>query len=114
MGSYDTMVSWSLECMQPRIALAPAPLASLCRRWRIERLALFGSVIRDDFRSDSDVDVLVEFQPGATLGFFAMEDLRAALSALAAGREVDLVTPVALHPLLRDRVLAQAVEQYAA
>jgi len=114
MGSYDVMVAWSLDCMQPRIALAPSPLARLCRRWRIERLALFGSVIRDDFRSDSDVDVLVEFEPGATPGFFAMEELRAELAAPAAGREVDLVTPAALHPLLRDRVLAEAVEQYAA
>jgi uncharacterized protein len=108
------MFGESLDSMQPRIALAPAPLASLCRRWRIERLSLFGSVIRDDFRPDSDLDVLVEFKPGATPGFFAMEDLRAELSALAAGREVDLVTRAALHPLLRDRVLAQAVQQYAA
>lgn len=108
------MLTESPDRMQPRIDLAPAPLASLCRRWRIARLALFGSVIRDDFGPDSDVDVLVEFEPGATPGLFAMEDLREELSALAAGREVDLVTRAALHPLLRDRVLAQAVEQYAA
>ncbi len=100
--------------MQPHVTLAPAPLASLCRRWRIERLALFGSVIRDDFRPDSDLDVLVEFEPGATPGFIAMEELRAELSDLASGRKIDLVTRAALHPLLRDRVLAQAVEQYAA
>jgi predicted nucleotidyltransferase len=56
----------------------------------------------------------VEFEPGATPGLFAMEELRAELSVLAAGRDVDLVTPAALHPLLRERVLAQAVEQYAA
>jgi predicted nucleotidyltransferase len=108
------MLFRSLDSMQPRIALEPAPLASLCRRWRIERLALFGSVVRGDFRPDSDVDILVEFEPGATPGLFAMEELRAELSVLAAGRDVDLVTPAALHPLLRERVLAQAVEQYAA
>ena len=71
-------------------------------------------MLRDDFRPDSDVDVLVEFEPGATPGFIAMEDLRAELSALASGRRVDLVTRGGLHPLLRDRVLAQAQDQYAA
>lgn len=80
----------------------------------MRRVAFFGSVLRDDFRPDSDVDVLVEFEPGATPGFFAMEDLRAELSALLAGRAVDLVTPAALHPLLRERILSLAVEQFAA
>ncbi len=100
--------------MPPKITLAPAALADICRRWRIQRLSLFGSVMRDDFRADSDLDVLVEFEPGATPGFFRMEALRDELSVLAAGRKVDLVTRGGLHPLLRERVLAQAFEQYAA
>ena len=100
--------------MRPHLTLPTAPLAALCAQWRLRRVALFGSVLRDDFRSDSDVDVLVEFEPGATPGFFAMEDLRAELSALWGGRAIDLVTPAALHPLLRDRILSQAVEHFAA
>lgn len=99
--------------MQPRVTLAHADLAPLCRRWRIRRLALFGSVLRDDFGPESDLDVLVEFEPGATPGFFAMEELRVEISALVGGREIDLVTRGGLHPMLRDRVLAQAVDQYA-
>lgn len=55
------------------------------------------------------MDVLVEFQPGTTPGFFAMEEVRAELSTLLGGREVDLVTPAALHPLLRERILSDAV-----
>lgn len=99
---------------EPRVSIDAAALAAACRRWRVRRLALFGSATRADFRAESDLDVLVEFEPGATPGLFAMEDLRAELSALAAGRAVDLVTPGALHPALRDRVLAVAVELYAA
>lgn len=100
--------------MAPRLPIPSAALAQLCTRWRIRRLALFGSAVRDDFGPESDVDVLVEFVPGGTPGFLAMEDLRAELSVLLAGREVDLVTPSALHPLLRERILSQAVEQFAA
>jgi predicted nucleotidyltransferase len=86
-------------------------LADLCRRRHIRRLALFGSVLRDDFRADSDVDVLVEFEPGHVpgYGFISVQD---ELSALL-GRQVDLVTYKALIPRLRERVLAEAQEQYA-
>jgi predicted nucleotidyltransferase len=100
--------------MIPRIPVPEAALAETCRRWNVRRLALFGSVLRDDFSKRSDVDVWVEFAPGPTPGFFGIESLRAELSALLGGRVVDIVTPGGLHPLLRDRILAQAVEQYAA
>ncbi len=100
--------------MRSHLTIPTAALAALCARWRLRRVALFGSVLRDDFRPDSDVDLLVEFESGATPGFFGMEELRAELSALLGGREVDLVTPAALHPLLRERILSQAVEQFAA
>ena len=87
-------------------------LAALCQRHRIRRLALFGSILRDDFRPDSDVDVLVEFEPGCTpgLAFFAIQD---ELSQLL-GHKVDLHTAGFLSPYFRDQVLAEAKEQYVA
>jgi predicted nucleotidyltransferase len=87
-------------------------IARFCRRHRIRRLALFGSVLRDDFGPDSDVDVLVEFEEGHVpgLGFFAMET---ELSEIL-GRKVDLNTPQFLSRYFRDDVLAEAEDQYAA
>lgn len=90
-----------------------ANLAELCRRHHIRRLSLFGSVLRDDFGPESDVDVLVEFEPGLTPGL-GITDIEDELSALFGGRRVDLVTEKSLHRLVRDRVLASAVLQYAA
>lgn len=100
--------------MIPRAVFPTADIAAVCARWHIRRLSIFGSMARGTFGADSDVDILVEFDDGATPGFFAMEELRSELSALAGGRAVDLVTRQGLHPLLRDRVLAEAVEQFAA
>ena len=87
-------------------------IARFCRRHRIRRLALFGSVLRDDFGPDSDVDVLVEFEEGHVPGleFFAMET---ELSEIL-GRKVDLNTPQFLSRYFRDDVLAEAEDQYAA
>ena len=85
-------------------------LADLCRRHHILRLSLFGSVLRDDFGPDSDVDVLVEFEPNRTpgLGFFAIQE---ELSELL-GRQVDLCTPDCLSRYFRDRVLDEAESIY--
>jgi len=85
-------------------------IAAFCRKYHIRRLSLFGSVLRDDFRPDSDVDVLVEFEPGHVpgLAFFAMER---ELSEIL-GRLVDLNTPGFLSPYFRDQVLAEAEIQY--
>ena len=87
-------------------------IASFCRAHHIRRLALFGSILRDDFRPDSDVDVLVEFEPGHTpgLAFFAIQR---ELSEML-GRRVDLNTPACLSPYYRDEVLAEAETQYVA
>jgi predicted nucleotidyltransferase len=87
-------------------------IAEFCRRHRIRRLALFGSILREDFRPQSDVDVLVEFEPGATPGFafFGMQD---ELSEIL-GRKVDLNTPQCLSKYFRDEVLREAQELYAA
>jgi predicted nucleotidyltransferase len=95
-----------------RIAVPKDKVSNFCRRHHIRKLALFGSVLRDDFRSDSDIDVLVEFEPGCTpgLAFFGME---IELSEML-GRKVDLNTAGFLSPHFRDRVLAEAETQYVA
>ena len=87
-------------------------IASFCERHHIRRLALFGSVLREDFGAQSDVDVLTEFKPGHVpgLAFFAMQE---ELSALF-GRQVDLNTPQCLSKYFRDDVLAQAKDLYVA
>jgi uncharacterized protein len=99
--------------MNPSTRLPPPPqLADFCRRHHIRRLSVFGSVLRDDFRPESDVDVLVEFQPGHTPGWEVI-DIEEELGSLFGGRRVDLVNPKYLNPRLRDRILASAVVQYA-
>jgi predicted nucleotidyltransferase len=87
-------------------------IATFCKRHRIHRLSLFGSVLRSDFRPDGDVDVLVEFEPGHTpgLAFFGMQE---ELSAIL-GRTVDLNTPGFLSPHFREEVCRSAEERYAA
>ena len=95
-----------------RIAIDHETLAGFCRRNHIRKLALFGSVLRDDFRPDSDVNVLVEFEPGCIPGlrFFTLER---ELSEIL-GRKVDLNTPGFLSPYFRGRVMAEAEVQYVA
>ena len=79
-------------------------IEAFCRRHAIRRLALFGSVLRDDFGPASDVDVLVEFQPGRTPGFFRLFAMEDELTTLVGGRRVDLLTPDDLSPYFRDEV----------
>jgi len=88
-------------------------IAAFCRRHHIRKLAFFGSLLRADFREDSDIDVLVEFQPGHVPGFFGLVDMEYELSGLFGGRKVDLRTPQDLSRYFRDEVLAQAEVQYA-
>ena len=87
-------------------------LESACRRHNVRRLSAFGSVLRSDFCADSDVDLLVEFQPGRTPGF-AFFRLEAELSDIF-GRGVDLNTKASLSPYFRDRVLYEARDLYVA
>lgn len=89
-------------------------LSRLCQRWQIEKLALFGSVLRDDFRADSDIDVLVEFAPNCTPGFIKLYQIEEELSALFDHRDIDLVTFKALNHRLRDRILDSAEVCYVA
>ncbi len=92
------------------ISVPKATVAQFCRAHHIRKLALFGSVLRDDFRSDSDIDVLVEFKPGHVPGFtfFSMQD---ELSAIF-GRKVDLNTSGFLSPHMRDKVGQEAEVLY--
>ena len=95
-----------------RIDIPRDRIAEFCRQNQIRRLALFGSVLRDDFTPSSDVDVLVEFEPGTRVGlrFFTLEE---ELSELL-GRKVDLNTPGFLSKYFRDEVIAEAEVQYYA
>ena len=88
-------------------------LADLCRRHHVRKLSLFGSVLRDDFGPDSDVDVLVEFDQGHTPGWEII-DIQDDFSTLFDGRRVDMVNPKYLNPRLRPGVLGTAVVQYDA
>jgi predicted nucleotidyltransferase len=83
-------------------------ISALCKQWHISKLSLFGSVLRDDFTPTSDIDVLVEFEPGFTPGFFKLYQIQEELSALFDNRPIDLVTPKFLNQRIRDRVLATA------
>lgn len=98
--------------MATQIHLDREQISEFCRRHHIRKLALFGSVLRDDFGPGSDVDVLVEFEPGHVpgLSFLAMEE---ELSGIL-GRKVDLNTEGFLSPYFRDRILAEAEDQYVA
>lgn len=87
-------------------------IAAFCRKHHIKKLALFGSVLRDDFRADSDIDVLYTFEPGFTVGFITLGGIEEELSALLGGRKVDFVSEKYLHPYLRDKVLPYAVTLY--
>jgi uncharacterized protein len=87
-------------------------IAEFCQRHSIRKLAFFGSVLRDDFGPGSDVDVLVEFTPGAGVGFFKLYDLEQELSRILEGRKVDINTPKSLSRYFRDKVLTEAEVQY--
>ena len=98
--------------MNRRLNISKEAIAAFCRRNHIRHMALFGSVLRDDFTSDSDVDVLVEFEPGHVpgLAFITMQD---ELSAML-GYKVDLNTPSCLSPYFRQEVLDEAEALYDA
>ena len=87
-------------------------IAQFCRRHHIRKLALFGSVLRPDFRDDSDVDVLVEFEPGHPVGLIRLGGIELELTELL-GRKVDIRTPEDLSRLFRQEVLETAQVQYA-
>jgi len=97
--------------MSLRMQVDRKRVADFCRKHRIRRLSFFGSVLRRDFRPDSDVDVLVEFEPGHAVGLLRMAGLELELSELL-GRKVDLRTPAELSRYFRDEVMKTSEVQY--
>ena len=87
-------------------------VASFCRGWGIRRLAIFGSALRSDFGPDSDIDVLVEFEPDRTPGLLSIARMERELSHLFQKRRVDLRTPQDLSHHFRARVIEEAEVQY--
>ncbi len=102
---------------QPRVEIPRKAVADFCRRWRVTELSLFGSVLRDDFRPDSDIDVLVRFAPDARLSIFDLTRMEKELGE-AFGRKVDLVDRDVLEAspnyIRRRHILESAEVVYAA
>lgn len=94
-----------------RIQVPRDRITEFCQKHHIRKLALFGSVLREDFGPDSDVDVLVEFEPGRTVGLLRMAGLELELSEML-GRKVDLRTPAELSRYFRDEVMQSSEIQY--
>jgi len=94
------------------IVIPKDKLKDICQRYFIQRLSLFGSVLREDFTNESDIDFLVEFLPERTPGFFKLAQLQRELSELLDRRKVDLRTAEELSPYFRDRVLQEGLVQY--
>jgi len=88
-------------------------IKDFCRKYHIRKLSVFGSYLREDFRPDSDIDFLVEFDPGQTPGYFELAHMEQELSDILGGYKVDLRTPHELSRYFRDEVMANAVVQYA-
>ncbi|MEA3276156.1 MAG: nucleotidyltransferase family protein [Pseudomonadota bacterium] len=99
--------------MRPKLNLDDRTLAGFCERHHIRRLALFGSHLKGTARPDSDLDLLVDFEPGRKPGLLALAAMEAELSDLLGGREVDLRTPQDLSRYFREEVTSTAVVQYA-
>lgn len=100
--------------MNPKLSIPREQIAAFCRKHGIRRLAIFGSALRDDFCPDSDVDVLVEFEPDRIPTLFDLAGMERELSALLGGRKVDLRTPGDLSRYFRRQVMEEAEVQYAA
>jgi len=98
---------------EARVSIPKDIIAEFCKRNRIRRLFFFGSVLREDFSSDSDVDILVEFEPGTRVGLIRLSGLEIELGNIV-GRKVDLNTSGFLSKYYRDQVLAEADIQYDA
>ena len=98
--------------MIPQVSVSKIALAAFCQEHGIKRLAIFGSALREDFGPESDIDVLVEFEPDRIPGLLGIAGMELELSELFTGRKVDLRTPEDLSPYFRQDVLATAEVQY--
>jgi len=103
----------SVEMELHGVNIDPQAVADFCTRHGIRKLSLFGSILRDDFGPDSDVDVLVEFDPERMPTLLDMVDMESELSQVI-GRKVDLRTPQELSEYFREAVVRTAKVQYAA
>lgn len=91
-----------------KLAVPQTAINEFCAKNQIRRLALFGSVLRDDFRADSDIDIVVEFLPGRRIGMLAMARMERELAQLFGGKKIDLRTPAELSRYFRAEVLKNA------
>jgi len=97
------------EDLTPNVLKA---IKDLCERYRVKELSIFGSALREDFRKDSDIDLLVEFEPEAQIGFMTLSRIQRELSAILL-RPVDLVPKGGLRPKIREMVISSARVLYA-
>lgn len=95
-----------------KINIPKEKITEFCKKNHIRKLSFFGSVISDNFPPDSDIDVLVEFEPGHCPGYIRFAGMRIELSDILGGRKVDLRTPMELSKYFRDEVVSKAVLQY--
>lgn len=98
--------------MNQKIKLPKEKIIEFCKENFIIKLSLFGSVLRDDFNDNSDIDILVEFDKNHTPGFIRLANIQRRLSDLLGGKNVDVRTPNELSPYFRDKVLEAAEVQY--
>ena len=99
--------------LNTKIRLQPKKIEDFCKRYHVRKLSFFGSALRKDFRPDSDIDTLIEFEAGKGAGFIGMAHMQGELSEILGGRRVDLRTPGELSRYFRDDVVATALVQYA-
>jgi uncharacterized protein len=110
----DSHRSLQMIALHPHIPIDREEVAAFCRKWQIKEFSLFGSVLRDDFRPDSDVDVLVEFSPDHPWSLFEILDLEEELAAMF-NRKIDLVMKGGLrNPFRREEILRTRQVVYAA
>jgi predicted nucleotidyltransferase len=98
--------------MNKHFSVKKDKIAKFCKKHHIQRLSIFGSVLREDFGPESDIDVLVDFEVGRTPGFFKLFDMEDELSSIFEGRKVDLRTPQDLSRYFRNKVVETAEVQY--
>ena len=98
--------------MNKQISTQKDKIAEFCKKHHIMRLAIFGSALRNDLGPESDLDILVDFEPGRTPGFFKLFEMEEELSRLFGARKVDLRTPQDLSRYFRDKVVEGAEVQY--
>lgn len=111
-SGHQKLDSYGGRGMNSEISIPKDAIAAFCREHGIQRLAVFGSALRADFRPESDIDLLVEFEPDQVPGLFGIARMERELSVLLGGRKVDLRTPQDLSRYFRQRILEEAEVQY--